>query len=102
VRIKRYLVLVVALVAMGLSTVWFKSRTVEMGYRAVELRRELRRAGERQSLTEGRIAAMTSPARAKAEALRLGLGRRIRERTSAGPERSRGDYRGRSVRLAER
>jgi len=102
VRIKRYLVLVTVLVFMGLATVWWKSRTVAMGYEAVRLRRDLSRAAEEQRLEDCEIARMTAPARVKSEAARRGLALKLMNTRVARPENRRGDDDGRSARLAER
>jgi hypothetical protein len=59
--IRRYLVLVAALVGMGLGTVWWKSRTLAMGYEAVELGREIERATEEERMEDALLSGLVSP-----------------------------------------
>ncbi|HOX07773.1 MAG TPA: hypothetical protein PK280_15340 [Planctomycetota bacterium] len=59
----RYLALVLVLVAMGLTTVWWKSRTLAMGYEAARLERQVAKAVEEQRVEELRLARLTAPER---------------------------------------
>ncbi len=101
-KIKRYLVLVGVLVGMGLGTVWWKSRTVAMGYEAVRLSKEISSADEERMLEDSRIATMTAPGRVKSEANRLGLAKALRNRKVTKPGSRRGEGDGRSARVANR
>ncbi len=75
--IRRYLVLVAALVAMGLGTIWWKTQTLGMGYEAVHLERDLERASEEERLEGALLAELTSPERVgeKVKELELKLDR---------------------------
>ena len=73
-RIKRYLLLVVAMVGMGLLSVWWKTQTLNLGYRAVEVERDLVRV-EEESCVEGfLLEKMTAPVLVAAKVKELGLG----------------------------
>jgi hypothetical protein len=72
-KIKRYLVLVTVLVGMGLSTVWWKSRTLAMGYETVRQQRQLDRLIEEESLEDSLLAGLTAPSKVRARAEKLGL-----------------------------
>ena len=78
--IRRYLVLVAALVAMGLGTIWWKTQTLGMGYEAVRLERDMERAGEEERLEDSLLAELTSPERIgeKVRELELKLDRQAR------------------------
>jgi hypothetical protein len=73
VRVKRYLVLVAVLVAMGLATTWWKTRTLALGYEAARLEREIARGLEEERLEETRLARLTAPARVAAAVRELNL-----------------------------
>ena len=71
--IKRYLLLVGVLVAMGLATVWWKTRTLALGYEAARLERQVARATEEELLEQSRLACLTAPAAVADKAKGLGL-----------------------------
>lgn len=72
--IRRYLVLVVVLVAMGLCTVWWKTRTLQMGYEAVRLEQANSRVEEEERIEDSRLTGMTDPAEVIRVSRELGLG----------------------------
>lgn len=59
----RGLALVLALVGMGLATVWWKSQTLAMGYEAARLERQVARAVEEERVEESLLARLTVPER---------------------------------------
>jgi hypothetical protein len=91
VRIKRYLVMVAALVGMGLATVWWKSRTVAMGYDVVRVERDLKRAEEERRLEDSRVARMTSPNSMEKRVRELKLDLKKQERLATRSAKRRGD-----------
>jgi hypothetical protein len=91
VAIKRYLVLVTALVGMGLGTVWWKTCAVQMGYRAVRLERELGRVDEEERIEDWKLIGLTSPTNVRKVAGGMGLSAEQREATKAAETGRRGD-----------
>ena len=75
--IKRYLVLVAVLVVMGLATVWWKTRTLAMGYETVRLEEDLARVVEEVRVEDSALASLTCPVRVddRREVQRLNLAR---------------------------
>ena len=70
---KRWIVLVAVLVGMGLATVWWKSRTLAMGYEAARIERELARAVEEERVEESRLARLTTLDRVAAKVKEMDL-----------------------------
>ena len=101
-KIKRYLVLVTVLVGMGLGTVWWKSRTLAMGYEAVRLQRRLDRMDEEESLEDSLLAGLTAPGEVRARAEKLGLRMIVNRTDIRKPMGRRGDSGRRSTKVASR
>ena len=100
--IKRYLLLVGVLVAFGLVTVRWKSRTLSMGYEAARLERRLNRALEEERQEQARLARLTAPAAVADKAKGLGLQpSRDALKTAMAMRRKRGSG-DRSVAMVER
>ena len=95
--IRRYLVLVGALVAMGLGTVWWKTQTLGMGYEVVRLERERERAEEEERLEDSLLSGLTSPERVQEKVKELKLRLSLQGRVIVAPRGRRGDARRRSV-----
>ncbi len=100
--IRRYLVLVAALVAMGLGTIWWKTQTLGMGYEAVRLERDLERASEEERLEDALLAELTSPQRVGEKVKELNLKLDRQARMVAVRRIHRGGAGRRSVRVADR
>ncbi len=58
--IRRYLVLVVTLVSMGLGTVWYKHKSRAMGYEVVQLEKALQELNEEEMVVGGELSALTA------------------------------------------
>ena len=98
--IKRYLVLIAVLVGMGLCTVWWKTQTLNMGYEAVRLEGNLRRAEEEERLEDSLLSGLMAP---KSMARRVReLGNRIAAGSGAAGGRRRGAMEARSLAAAVR
>ena len=99
-RIRRYLVLVAALVAMGLATVRWKNQTLSAGYESVRLERKLRRTAEEERVEDSCLAVLTSPVRVCEQVEKLQLRLRSKGTVAVARRGRRGDPEGRSVVMA--
>ena len=99
--IKRYLVLVTALVAMGLGTVWWKTQTLAMGYDAVRIDRELSRAVEEERLEDSRLVKLTALVQVRRKVKDLKLSLEVLEEATVARGRRRGAAGGRAVAAVE-